>query len=60
MSEDDVTLLTLFYLDEMSLNEIAEIVELEMNNVKVKLYRARKRMAEQLQTILKEEAVNLY
>lgn len=55
LSEDDVTLLTLFYLRELSLKEIADIIKLEQNNVKVKLYRARKRLAEKLKFILKQE-----
>lgn len=55
LSEDDVTILTLFYLQELQLTEIAEILELQPNNVKVKLFRARKRLAEKLQLILKDE-----
>lgn len=55
LSEDDVTLLTLFYLKELSLKEIADVIQLEQNNVKVKLYRARKRLADKLKFILKQE-----
>lgn len=55
LSEDDVALLTLFYLQELSLKEIADVLTLEQNNVKVKLYRARKRLAEKLKFILKQE-----
>ncbi|MCK9343009.1 MAG: sigma-70 family RNA polymerase sigma factor [Massilibacteroides sp.] len=36
------TLLTLFYLDEMSLKEMAEITGLSTNLIKTKLFRARK------------------
>ena len=52
-------MITLFYLKENSLEEIAEIVGIETNTVKVKLHRARKRLADAMQNILKGEAKNL-
>ena len=55
LSPDDVTMITLFYLKENSLEEIAEIVGIETNTVKVKLHRARKRLADAMQNILKGE-----
>ena len=48
-AEDNV-LITLFYYKELSLAEISKIMGIDQNNVKVKLHRARKRLA----TILKE------
>lgn len=59
LSPDDVTMITLFYLKENSLEEIADIVGIETNTVKVKLHRARKRLADVMQQILKGEAKNL-
>ena len=59
LSPDDVTMITLFYLKENSLEEIAETVGIETNTVKVKLHRARKRLAEAMQNLLKGEAKNL-
>jgi len=50
LPEDDATIITLFYFEELSLTEISKIVGIEPNNVKVKLFRARKRLA----TILKK------
>ena len=38
----DALLVTLYYLDENSIKEIAEITGLSMSNIKVKLFRARK------------------
>jgi RNA polymerase sigma factor (sigma-70 family) len=52
---DDVTILTLFYLKELSLEEIAEVTDISTNTIKVKLHRARKRMAEVLSGLLKHE-----
>lgn len=57
--ELDRTVITLFYLKEFSLEEIAEIINLNVNTVKVRLHRARKRLADEMKTILKEEALNL-
>ena len=59
LSPDDVTMITLFYLKENSLEEIGQIVGIETNTVKVKLHRARKRLADAMQTLLKGEAKSL-
>lgn len=50
MPEDDAVIITLFYYEELSLSEISKVIGLDANNVKVKLFRARRRLA----TILKE------
>lgn len=59
MQEDDVTALTLFYLKELRLNEIAEILEIEVNLAKVRVHRARKKLAIVLQELLNDEAKTL-
>ena len=59
LSPDDVTMITLFYLKENSLEEIAESIGIETNTVKVKLHRARKRLAEAMQGMMKGEQKNL-
>jgi RNA polymerase sigma factor (sigma-70 family) len=59
LSTDDVVMITLFYLKEQSLEEIAEICNIEANSVKVKLHRARKRLAEVMQNLLKGEEKSL-
>ncbi len=40
----DRLILTLFYLEEHSIQEIAEILEISVNSVKVRLHRARERI----------------
>lgn len=55
----DALLLTLYYLQEMSTDEISKITNLKNSAIKVKLFRARKRMAQELQTILPHEATSL-
>lgn len=54
LPSEESFLLTLFYFEEQSLEEIAKVVGLKPNNVKVKLFRCRKRLA----TILKEQLDN--
>lgn len=56
---DDATVLTLFYHAEQSLEEIALIMGIETNGVKIKLFRARKRLKEKLEENLKHEAKEL-
>lgn len=59
LSADDVLMITLFYLKEQSLEEIAEITHISSETAKVKIHRARKRLAEEMKKKLKEEVKNL-
>ncbi|MGI4727129.1 MAG: RNA polymerase sigma factor [Janthinobacterium lividum] len=56
---DDAAILTLFYQGEQSLEEIAAVVKMETNTVKVKLHRARHRLKEKLEVLLKAEVREL-
>ena len=49
LSADDAEIVTLFYKGEQSLEEIAEILGIEANAVKVRLHRARTRLKEKMQ-----------
>jgi len=55
----DTSLITLFYMKQLNLDEIGEIVGLKPNLVKVKLFRARKRLARELEKILHTEVVEI-
>jgi RNA polymerase sigma factor (sigma-70 family) len=55
LSPEDRGLVTLHYYDELLLAEIADITGLSPANVKIKLYRARRKLAERLQTLLGDE-----
>ncbi|MBU8891260.1 MAG: sigma-70 family RNA polymerase sigma factor [Bacteroidales bacterium] len=55
LKEDDALMITMYYLNESSIEEISEITQLTLSNVKVKLHRARKRFYDELKVILKEE-----
>lgn len=56
---DDAAIITLFYKAEQSLEEIGQALKLEPNTVKVKLHRARTRLKEKLQFLLKDEVKEL-
>ena len=51
----DATLLTLFYLKQLNLEEIGEVVGIKADAVKVKLFRARKRLGRELKVVLAGE-----
>ncbi|MBB2146187.1 sigma-70 family RNA polymerase sigma factor [Pedobacter sp. LMG 31464] len=56
---DDAAIITLFYKGEQSLEEIGEALSMEPNTVKVKLHRARQRLKDKLQYLLKDEVKEL-
>lgn len=55
LKEEDALLITLYYFDESTIEEISQVTQLTISNVKVKLHRARKRFYDELKLILKEE-----
>ncbi len=59
LTEADKLAITLFYLKEFSLEEIAAITGMPANTVKVRIHRARLKLADELKNILKGEALTL-
>lgn len=57
---EDSFLLTLFYFDEQSIKEIAKIMGINTNHVKIKLYRSRKKLTAVLKTHLETEMISHY
>ncbi len=55
LPEEDAAILTMYYLEEMSVDEIVTVTSLGASNVKVKLHRGRKKMHDVLKDHLKEE-----
>lgn len=55
LPKDESLLLTLFYFEECSIEEIHQITELTHSNIKVKLFRARKRFYEIIRKKMKQE-----
>ncbi|MGA9271673.1 MAG: RNA polymerase sigma factor [Lutimonas sp.] len=55
LGQVDSLLITLFYLHDNSIEEIQEITQMSQSNVKVRLFRARKKLFKELSLLLKEE-----
>lgn len=60
LSHDDAVVITLHYFEELSLKEIADVMNIEANTVKVRLFRSRKRLAGLLATKLEPETLGNY
>lgn len=59
LSAEDAAIITLFYKGEQSLEEIGTALGMTNNTVKVKLHRARIKLKEKLQLLLKDEVKEL-
>jgi len=57
---EDNFLLTLYYFEENSLKEISKIMGVNENNLKIKLFRSRIKLAAILKTQLEPEIINQY
>ena len=60
LNADDAEIVTLFYKGEQTLEEIAHILGIESNNVKVRLHRARTRLKEKMQKHFAAEVKDIY
>ncbi len=60
LNEEERVLITLYYYDELSMEEMQEITGLDKNLMKVKIFRARKKMAVALGFLLKGEEASIY
>jgi RNA polymerase sigma factor (sigma-70 family) len=59
LNEADRLAIQLFYIKEFNLDEVAEMMGQNSNTIKVRIHRARLRLADELKLILKEEALTL-
>lgn len=57
---DEAFLLTLYYFDDQSIEEIAKIMNSSTSNIKVKLFRTRKKLASIFKSKLEPEILNYY
>jgi len=60
LNPDDAEIITLFYKNEQSLEEISQILGLETNTAKVRLHRARARLKEKMEKYFTEEVKDLH
>jgi RNA polymerase sigma-70 factor (ECF subfamily) len=59
LPETDAVVITLFYYEELSLEEIEAVTGLTNNNVRIKLHRSRKKLYLELQKMLKSEVSSI-
>lgn len=57
INDDERGLITLYYFEEMSPDEISDITGISKSNIKVKLFRARKKMIEIIQKTEKKKLI---
>jgi len=60
LNPDDAEIITLFYKNEQSLEEISHILGVEVNTAKVRLHRARTRLKEKMEKHFTEEIKDLH
>jgi RNA polymerase sigma-70 factor (ECF subfamily) len=60
LPEDDVAIISLYYFEELPLKEIAKVVNQSLSNVKVKLFRGRKKLLGILRKSLDSETLAIY
>ena len=53
LPEQEAAIITLYYFEDQSVKEIAEITDLSEDNIKIKLYRSRKKLF----TLLKQHVL---
>ena len=58
ITEEERGLITLYYFDEMSTEEISEITSISKSNIKVKLFRARQKMFDIIENVEKRKLVS--
>ena len=59
LAETDAVVVTLFYYDELSLEEIAKVTGLSNSNIRIKLHRSRKKMYQVICENLKSEVSSI-
>lgn len=60
LPSEEAFLLTLYYFDNQSIEEIAKIIDCNSNNVKIKLFRSRKKLTSILKAQLEPEILAYY
>mgnify|MGYP006303852369 CR=1 FL=1 len=59
LQEDERMVVTLYYQHEMTTEQVADVMDMSVSNVKVKLHRSRKRLYSKLHTLLQNETRTL-
>jgi RNA polymerase sigma-70 factor (ECF subfamily) len=59
LGEDERVIITLYYFEELPIKEIAKVVDLSEDNIKIKLFRSRKKLAELLKYVIEPNTIDL-
>lgn len=59
LNDDERTILTLYYFEEIPVKEISKVVNLSVDNIKTKLFRSRKKLASILKYVIEPKTVDL-
>ena len=59
LEPDERALLKMYYYDDFSMDEVSVITGLTVTNVKVKIYRSRKKLLQELKSVLKDEIISI-
>tara|TARA_R110001583_G_scaffold58714_4_gene174824 strand:+ start:610 stop:1185 length:576 start_codon:yes stop_codon:yes gene_type:complete len=59
LNEDERIILTLYYFEELPIKEIAKVIDLSEENIKVKLFRSRKKLAIILKHVIEPSTIDL-
>lgn len=59
LPDEERVIITLFYFEDLSIKEISKIVNLSEDNIKVKLFRSRKKLASFLKNVVEPRTVDL-
>ena len=59
LNEEERTILTLYYFEEMPLKEVLKVVNLTVDNIKIKLFRSRKKLSLILKNVIEPKTIDL-
>ncbi|MFK5957723.1 MAG: RNA polymerase sigma factor [Lutibacter sp.] len=59
LNEDERIILTLYYFEELPVKEISKVVNLSIDNIKIKLFRSRKKLATILKHVIEPNTIDL-
>ncbi|MBK5208697.1 MAG: RNA polymerase sigma factor [Flavobacteriaceae bacterium] len=59
LSEDERVIITLYYYEELPIKEISKVIDLSEDNIKIKLFRSRKKLAELLKNVIEPTTIDL-
>lgn len=59
LKEDERVIITLYYFEELPIKEISKVVDLSEDNIKIKLFRSRKKLVELLKNVIEPNTIDL-